>query len=212
MNLKLTEVVKNLLIINALVFFGTRMWTPIWDANGYALDLGHIWLSLFMPGSDYFRPFQLVTHMFMHADFQHLFFNMLLLYFFGPPLEALFGSKRFLIYYLICGFGALALHLGVSAVEISYFGGNPNIRMLGASGAIMGIVAGFGLKFPNQPVSLLFLPIQFKAIYMALGLISIDVLMGLGTFNSNVAHFAHLGGAITGFLMIEYWGKFGNKF
>lgn len=154
---RLPDVVKNLLIINGLMFLAFQVMQLI---DPYRL-------ALFYPSSPYFQPYQLVTHMFMHANVSHLLFNMMGLYFFGPPLEYRFGPKRFLIYYLITGFGALALHLIVNYVEMNYMGVPPKsvlmTPMMGASGAIFGLLAGFAMKFPNQRIMLLFPPIPMKA-------------------------------------------------
>ncbi|MDX1942729.1 MAG: rhomboid family intramembrane serine protease [Saprospiraceae bacterium] len=171
-------------------------------------------LAMFFPGSEYFRPFQIVTHMFMHDGFMHIFFNMFALYMFGPPIETMWGSRRFLFYYLFVGLGAAALHLFVTYLEIQYGGVSPyryNVPMLGASGAVFGLLAAFGMLFPNNVIQLLFPPIALKAKYFVLIYAGIELFMGLSRFNSGVAHFAHLGGALFGFLLILYWQKFGSK-
>lgn len=190
---QLTDVVRHLLIINVLVFLG---------AQAVNFDL-----ALHYPQSPYFQPYQLVSHMFMHGGVGHLFFNMIGLYFFGPPLEYRFGPKKFLMLYFFAGLGSLLLHLLVSYVQLNYYGYPPH-PIVGASGAIMGLVIGFATKFPNYTVQLLFPPIALKAKYMALIFIVMDLFGGFGNFDSGIAHFAHLGGALFGFLIIKYWEKF----
>lgn len=144
-----TGVVRHLIILNVLMFIGSyallgsEAWNPV--THEYA-HLGRLILAVYMPGSEYFRPFQLVTHMFMHGDLGHLAFNMLSLYFFGPMVEMVWGHRRFLFYYLFCGFGALGLHMGVQYWELQQAGIDPlswNGAMLGASGAIFGIYVAF---------------------------------------------------------------------
>lgn len=184
----LTDVVKQLIIINAILFLGTNL--PM---------LSHFreYFILFPPHTPYFKPVQLVTHMFMHADMGHLFFNMLTLYFFGPMIERLWGAKKFLFYYMICGLGAMALHLLI--------GGNAPV--LGASGAISGVVLAFAMQFPDTRIMLLIPPIPMKAKYMVLIFLGIDLFLGLSNYNTGIAHFAHLGGALFGFLLIMIWRK-----
>ncbi len=220
--MRLTDVVKNLLIINVLMFFGSMLLMGDPDpASSVALINGQItdfslWgryrLALFLPGSPYFQPYQLVTHMFMHANLTHLFFNMFALYMFGPPIEMSFGSKRFLFYYLFAGFGAMFLQLGVSWLEIHQFGAPgylANIPMVGASGAIFGLLAAFGYLFPNSQIMLIFPPIPMRAKYFVLLYAGAELMFGLNTMggNSGVAHFAHVGGALFGFLLLLYWRK-----
>lgn len=196
----LTPVVKNLLIINVLMFIGT-----IWMGNERLI------LAAFYPTSELFQPYQLITYMFMHADMGHLFFNMFGLYMFGPPLEMVWGPKKFLLYYFITGFGALALHFLVKYIDFNYLGGATsgiNIPILGASGSIFGVLTGFGVLFPNQRLMLLFPPIPIKAGLLVIIYAGLELFLGLGNFESGVAHFAHLGGALSGFLMILYWQGF----
>jgi len=221
---RITDVVKNLLIINVLMYFGTMIIfgesspsvmqdlinSP--DAESFN-QWGRNILALFFPTSVYFQPYQLVTHMFMHGSISHLFFNMFAVYMFGPPLENYFGPKRFLIFYLVAGFGALVLQLLVTYLEIEYLGGHPmsiNVPMLGASGAVFGLLAGFGTLFPNTKLMLLFPPIPMKAKYFVIIYGAVELFLGLGNFNTGIAHFAHLGGGIIGFLLILYWRKNGN--
>lgn len=200
--LRLTDVVRHLLIINVLLFFGTQLLT----SSGF--DRGM--LAMHYPSMEDFQPFQIISHMFMHGDLAHLFFNMFSLAMFGPLLESLWGSKRFLFYYLFTGFGALALQLITNFVEIQYFGGFAG-SMWGASGAIFGILIGCGMKFPNMRIQLLFPPIPMKMKYMAIFMIIAELFIGVRGLMPGIAHFAHLGGALFGFLLILYWQKFGSR-
>ena len=165
---------------------------------------------LFFPTSTEFQPFQLVTHMFMHASMGHLFFNMFGLYIFGPFVERTIGVKKFFQLYFIAGFGAMLLHLGVDFLQYGQVIYHPDfvgIPMLGASGALMGVVAAFATLFPNMRVQLLIPPVSMKAKYMALLFIGLDLFLGLSGSNSGVAHFAHVGGALFGFLFIRLFGS-----
>ena len=259
--LRITEVVKHLLIINVLLFLASKV---------VNLDI----LVLRFPGSENFYPFQIVTHFFMHANFMHIAFNMFALWMFGSALETLWGPKRFLFYYLVCALGAAALHTGVVYWDISgvydameAFKNTPNYNtfwaffnetnlpkieenkevfrmlsngvragdsgiiaqsyhhmqehyesvkntgMLGASGAVFGLLLAFGMKFPNTELMLLLIPVPIKAKYFIPVLRVIELFLGVNQFSwDNIAHFAHLGGAITGFFLILYWQKFGSRF
>ncbi len=213
--LRLTDVTKNLLIINVLVYFGALLLLgqPAYPPQAFS-DWGMYMLGIFFPTSDFFRPYQIISHMFMHGSIMHLFFNMFILFMFGPPLETLWGPKRFLFYYLFAGFGALGLQLLVQWIELSN-GSVPqasvNIPMVGASGAIFGILAGFGMKFPNSVIQLIFPPIPMKAKYFVLILAGLELVFGLSGRQSGIAHFAHVGGALFGVLLILYWNRFGSR-
>jgi len=204
---RITYVVKQLLIINILMFVAVEMFMP---------NLRYI-LSLYYPATDYFKPWQMVTHMFMHANFNHLLFNMFALYMFGSALEMYWGPKRFLTFYLFCGLGAMALYLGVQYLEVSafdpvqyqYYISRP-IPMMGASGAIFGLLAGYGMMFPENRIMLLIPPIPMKAKYFVMIYAVIELIFGISGIQSGVAHFAHLGGAIFGALIIIYWRKTGR--
>lgn len=205
MNLNVTDVVRNLLIINIVVFVvGTFILPP---------EVSNTWLAVHYPTSEYFQPVQLVTYMFMHGSLTHLFFNMLGLYMFGPPIEYSWGPKRFLFYYLVAGFGALALHFGVEYYQINY-GGYPSeigdIPMVGASGAIFGLLAAYGMMYPNNIVQMLFPPIPMKAKYFVLLYAGLELYLGISGRQAGVAHFAHIGGALFGFLLIIYWRNGGT--
>ena len=220
---QLPEIVKNLLIINGLLFLGTI------SLENYGIDLTQM-LALHQFQSPDFRPHQLVTHMFMHANFTHLFFNMFALWMFGKTLENVWGGKRFLIYYMFTGLGAAALHLGVSQYEILSLQAQPNssdlnmileMRKLnllittptvGASGAVFGILLAFGMLFPNTLLYIYFaIPIKAKYFVMVYG--ALELYLGLSNNPAdNVAHFAHLGGMLFGFLLLKYWQKNNTQF
>lgn len=257
-------VVKNLILINIVMLVAT------YAVRGLGIDLDQI-LGLYYPGSTYFRPFQFVTHMFMHADFFHLLFNMFALYMFGKVLEMVWGPRRFLIYFFVTGLGAAALHSFVTWIEISAmqksvnaflntpspellaafvkhnighpaewvtdlvnnWGASPNnpgytqqalelvkrayeerinIPTVGASGAVFGVLLAFGYLFPNTELMLLFPPVPIKAKYFVVGYGAIELYLGVTQPGGNIAHFAHLGGMLFGFLLLRYWSKHTTNF
>jgi membrane associated rhomboid family serine protease len=171
--------------------------------------------------SDVFRPYQLVTHMFMHGGLFHLLFNMLGLWMFGTVLERLWGPKRFLIFFLVCGLGAGLAQMGnyiydFRGYDQHRFPFDPEFYQLlmranatvGASGAIMGVLAAFGYLFPNTQLFIMPIPFPVKAKWAILGIIALDVFGGISkATNDNIAHFAHVGGALIGFLIVLYWNK-----
>ena len=223
-------VVKNLIIINVI------MWLATLVLGMRGIELTKI-LGLHYFQSPEFRPYQIVTHMFMH-DSQgplHLIFNMFALWMFGRVLESVWGPKRFFIYYFVTGLGAAVLHSFVNFIEFQNLASkmtpemvdmvmnrvlestsDPNVLKLarivysptvGASGAVFGILLGFGMLFPNTQLMLLFPPIPIKAKYFVMGYGAIELYLGLTQSGSNIAHFAHLGGMLFGFFMIKYWNK-----
>lgn len=208
----LTPVVKHLLLINILAFVGT-LWMG--EPQGVMMeglsDWGRLSLAAFYPASPFFQPYQLVTYMFMHASISHLFFNMFAIFMFGPPVESVWGPRRFLFYYFLTGFGALAIHFLVKYIELTYGAtslSSMNVPVLGASGSVFGVLLAFGMLFPDRQVMLLIPPIPMKARVMVILYAALELFLGLGNFESGVAHFAHLGGALTGFLLILYWQGF----
>ncbi|MDR2872836.1 MAG: rhomboid family intramembrane serine protease [Xanthomonadaceae bacterium] len=179
-------------------------------------------LMLWPPGQDSlfsdtasgngFQIWQLLTYGFLHGSLGHLFFNMLALYMFGAPLELTWGSKRFLNYYLVCIAGAGLCQLGVGWWAISH--GAQAYPTLGASGGVFGLLLGYGLLFPNQRVMLLFPPIPMKARTFVIVFGILELMLGFTGLQPGVAHFAHLGGMLFGWLMIRYWRgqpPFGNR-
>lgn len=207
-----TPVVKNLIIINAIMLALTF----------FTGDFMYEKFSLFAFESDLFKPYQVITHMFMHGGFWHLFFNMYTLWIFGCVLERVWGSQKFFFYYLVTGLGAALLHNGVISLEIhsamnayndGVYGAAQKLAILlntptvGASGAVYGILLGYGMLFPNNMLQLIFPPIALKAKWFVLIFGLIELTMGLTNSGGNVAHFAHLGGMLFGYLLIRYWKK-----
>lgn len=196
----ITPVVKNLLIINVLFFVCV-----------YLLPMGE-WLpdfKLYFPVLDRFQPYQLVTHMFMHASIGHIGFNMLSLFFLGPYVERYAGPKKFFMLYMLCGFGAILTHLAIQYMRFSATGDPGFPPVLGASGAVYGILISFAVLFPDVKLMLLIPPIPVKARYLAIGLIVYGVFSGMRSsgYTGGVAHYAHLGGAVTGALLTFFWLK-----
>jgi membrane associated rhomboid family serine protease len=164
--------------------------------------------------------------MFMHGSLTHILFNMFALWTFGTPLENFWGPKRFLTYYMLTGLGAAALHLGVGAWEVTQLqhaiaAGQADPRMLdmilsiptvGASGAIFGLLLAFGMLFPNTELMLIIFPIPIKAKYFVIGYGAIELFTGITGTNDGVAHFAHLGGMLFGFILIKIWQKDRTRF
>jgi membrane associated rhomboid family serine protease len=147
-----------------------------------------------------FRPWQLVTYAFMHGGFRHIAFNMLALYMFGGPIERLFGSRPFLFYYFTCAIVAALAHLAV----VHWFTGG-FYPTLGASGAIFGLLLAFGMMFPHEKVFLIFLPIPMPAWLFVIGYAAVELVLGVTGTQAGVAHFAHLGGMLGGYVLIQYW-------
>ena len=192
---RVTPLVRNLIIINVVVFLAQKLFERSFPLTGM--------LSLWPIGSDQFRAYQLFTYMFAHGDLWHIFFNMLALSSFAPILESYWGDKKFLIFYLSTGLGA-----GVIYALINYFVGSGGADyMLGASGAIYGILMAFGMVFPNMELMLLFPPIPIKAKYMVFILGFITYAMDS---SGGVAHTAHFGGAFVAFFLISYWRSQGK--
>ena len=256
-------VVLNLLIINIILFVATMLFRR----QGVYLEQ---WLALYYPGSDYFEPYQLVTHMFMHANITHIFFNMFALWMFGRVLENVWGGKRFFLYYFVTGLGAAGLQLLVNYIQLgniasdaaavintmspevfaeflkdyfpkdlennsSFMAGwieNPSNQnyidqatsfinklsgkidtpMVGASGAVFGVLLAFGMLFPNTRLMLIFPPIPIKAKWFVIIYGAIELYLGFANYAGDpIAHFAHLGGMIFGFILIKYWNKTNRK-
>jgi membrane associated rhomboid family serine protease len=195
-------VVKNLIIINVLFFIATFVFAE------QGIDLIR-YLGMFPVQSDYFMPHQVITHMFMHGGLGHIFFNMFALWMFGAPLENVWGPKRFLEFYMITGLGAAFLHQGVTAYEIYSGSYDPSSfgPVVGASGAVFGILTAFGMLYSNSLIYIYFL-FPLKAKYVVSGLIVYELYRGFSNNPSdNVAHFAHLGGALIAFILIKFWQR-----
>lgn len=210
------KVTKMLIIINLVVFALTA-------ANGSLLNV----FAVYYPTSPHFHWYQIITHLFTHGGFFHLFFNMYTLFIFGSVVERIIGQKKFLFLYFICGLGAVGLHFGAMYFEMqSYMDAaalgnqaalyNINaIRMtptVGASGAIYGLLIAYAMLFPESRMSLIFPPITLSAKWMVVAFAAIELLLGFTGQNASVAHFAHLGGMLIGYLMVIFWRKRGNLF
>lgn len=209
------SVTFNIIAINVVLYIITVM-TGEWMYTQFALHY---------PANPLFQPVQLVSHMFLHGSLGHLFFNMFALFMFGNVLERVWGPKRFLAFYFITGLGAVALHLLVQAIIVYNFTGtfSPTLDMVqnepgvistyfsstvGASGALFGILVGFGMLFPNTELYLLFFPFPIKAKYFISFYVLLEIYLGFSMYGSdNVAHFAHLGGALFGFILVKIWNR-----
>ena len=185
-------VVLNLIIINALMLLATEL-LPVGNRIVGAL-------ALFNVESPLFHSYQLVTYMFLHGGFSHLFFNMFALWMFGRTLEYELGSKRFLTYYMVCGIGAALIQYFTALA----FGELP-MSLVGASGAVMGLLLAFGVMHPNAVIMLLIPPIPMKAKWFVVVYGVIELFFGVSGRMDGVAHFAHVGGMLWGFLLLYYW-------
>ena len=205
-------VVKNLIMINVLMYLITVITGNFMYEN----------FALFYFKSPFFKPYQLVTHMFMHGGFTHILFNMYTLYIFGCVLERVWGSRKFLFYYFVTGIGAALLHMGVMYLQLQGYiadfnagdmfaqSGIQSILVtptVGASGAIYGLLLAYGMLFPDNIMQLIFPPVALKAKWFVIIFGALELLLGLSGRGGDVAHFAHLGGMIFGFFLILYWKK-----
>ena len=207
----LTPVVKNLLIINVLFFLGTMAWegNPGAGAEGGVagfMAMGRGALAAYPPTSPLFYPVQVVTNIFMHADFRHLLFNMIGLYFFGSIVERAMGPQRFFGFYIASGIAGL-LAFWVGGYALGTLG--PYSSVWGASGAVYAIMLSVAYLAPDLRVQLLIPPIPIKMAYLAVGLVAFDVFRTYFGMGGNVATTAHIGGALFGLLMTMYWVKRG---
>lgn len=223
---QLPPITKNILLINVLLFLASQA-IPILDEQ----------LALYYFQSAHFQPWQLITHMFMHGSISHIFFNMFGVYMFGSVLERYWGGKKFILFYLISGLGALSLHEFIAWREVhsllqqlppqmsqeafngtltrvspEYFTAAQslinviNTPMVGASGCLFGLLMAYGFMFPNSEMMLMFIPYPIKAKYFVIGYGAIELLMALSNrTNDHVAHFAHLGGMLVGYIILKYW-------
>ena len=238
-------VTKNLIIINALIWL-VEVIQPQFGLNGIIRHLG-----LHYVGAPDFNPAQILTYMFVHDQktFFHVFFNMFTLFFFGPWLERTWTSKRFFIFYMVCGIGAALVQEAVWALEwnkvyeeyVAWFAGVNHVSLsdassevsrliaerhpemmaamdqlknsmvtVGASGAIFGVLLAFGYLYPRRPLYLMFIPVPIQARWVVIGYGVLELLQGVGNRpDDNVAHFAHLGGMLIGFLLLYFWKKKG---
>ena len=230
-------VVKNLIIINIVMFVALFLFNQM-----FRIDLNRI-LGLYFIQSPMFRPWQIVTHMFMHGSLMHIFFNMWALWIFGKTLESVWGGKRFLTYFLVTGIGAAFFHQLVMyidlAPQIAEFKATYNVNVLtmerlnssfasgsqfhglikslvtptvGASGAVFGILLAFGMLFPNTQLFIIPFPFPIKAKWLVIGYGALELYLGVTQPGSSIAHFAHLGGMIFGFILIKYWNRTSKRF
>lgn len=191
-------VVRHLVIINVLAFLASN----ILLGNMTRASLGMMEFAAWAPSSGLFQPYQVLTYMFLHGGFLHLGFNMLMLWMFGSMVERVWGPKRFLFFYLFCGIGSLVYHFFIQSYLQEQSG-----PLLGASGAIYGVLIAFAYLYPDLELQLLFPPIPIRAKFLALGLLALDIFRGFGDSQSHTAHFAHAGGAFFGFLLLLFWYK-----
>ena len=210
-------VTKNLIIINVIIFAASLI------NENFMIGT----FALFYPTSPFFHWWQVVTHMFLHGGFWHIFFNMYTLFIFGSVVERYLGPKKFLLFYFVCGLGAVALHLGVEYMQMQSFmqsaadGSATAVQRIqdlkmtptvGASGAIYGVLMGYAMLFPESRMTLLFPPVTLSAKWMVVAFAAIELLTGVTGWASGIAHFAHLGGMLIGWLMIIWWRRRGILF
>ena len=208
---QIPTVTKNLVAINILMFIATLVNENFMVAN----------FAMFYPASPFFKPWQILTHMFMHGGFWHIFFNMYSLLMFGSILERSLGPKKYLIFYFVTGLGAVALHTGVEWLQARVFIANGIAQAyqqllvtptLGASGAIYGVLIGFAMLYPQARLILIFPPIPVKAKWLVIIFAAIELVFGINGIQGGVAHFAHLGGMLFGWLLIRWWRKHGKLY
>lgn len=237
----ISPVCKNLLILNVIMF----VFIATGGTSGFGYERNQIF-GMYYFASPEFKPYQIVTHMFSHGSVPHLVFNMFSLVMFGSLLERIWGPKRFLLFYLVTGLGAVALHEAVNAFQVYKATGSlaPDIYrvgdmvhaksaaswmdnreafnkvasayftpVVGASGAIFGLLIAFAMLFPNTELMLLLFPVPIKAKYFVPILVVAELLLAQANFEAdNVAHYAHLGGALFGFILVRLWQRNRNKF
>ncbi len=209
---RIPPVTRSLLIINVIMFVATLINEDFMVGT----------FAMFYPASPFFRWWQPLTHMFMHGGWWHIIFNMYTLVMFGMVVERALGTKKFLILYFITGFGAVALHTGVEWLEIHRALASDDlavrqdaldllrIPMVGASGAIFGVLVAFAMLYPEARMTLLFPPVTLDAKWMVIIFVGLELVIGITGPSMGIAHFAHLGGALFGFLLILYWRKRGE--
>jgi len=199
-------VTRNLLLVNVIMFIASLINEEFMVGT----------FAMFYPASPFFRWWQPVTHMFMHGGWWHIFFNMYSLVMFGMVVERVLGTKKYLIFYFMTGLGAVAFHTCVEWLEIKYLGGSITTAMytpmVGASGAIYGVLVAFAMLYPEAKLTLIFPPITLNAKWWVIIFIAIELFTGISGTQVGVAHFAHLGGALFGWLLIRYWKKTGKLY
>ena len=209
---RIPPVTRSLLIVNVIMFVATLINEKFMIGT----------FAMFYPASPLFRWWQPLTHMFMHGGWWHILFNMYTLVMFGMVVERVLGTKKFLILYFVTGFGAVALHTGVEWLEVhrALASSDPAAQqnvvdllrtpMVGASGAIYGVLVAFAMLYPEARMTLIFPPVTLDAKWMVALFIGVELITGITGTQMGIAHFAHLGGALFGFLLILYWRKRGQ--
>ena len=192
---KTPPVVQNLIIVNCLIYLAMALIPAV-------NQLFSEYLQLFWVGAPYFHSYQFVTYMFLHGGFAHLFSNMFALWMFGRTLEYELGSKRFLTYYMICGIGAALFQMATA-----YLTGDIYFRVVGASGAVMGVLLAFGVMHPNNMIYVMPLPFPIKAKWFVIGYAVLEIALGWSGANTGIAHFAHVGGMLWGLVLLLLWRK-----
>ena len=202
---KLTPITRNIIILNVIFYL---------VSNFVAFPKFYELFSVYYVGSPFFRIWQVITHMFMHAPLgqgiglTHILFNMLTLMSFGPVLEQVLGERKYIILYFLSGIGAYLLNCAWNFFEITQGASLQeiySIPMMGASGAIFGVVAAFSTMFPDAKLFFMFIPFPIKAKYLLPGIIVISLYLGFSGSMGGIAHFAHIGGAIVGFILAKMW-------
>ena len=233
MNFNTRSVTFNLIAINVIVFIASTLaGEGMYDnfSLHYLFNVHDYAHSLDIPINARFEPWQLISHMFMHANIGHIFSNMFAVFMFGAVLEKVWGGQRFLFFYFATGIGAVALHIAVQLFLVYNATGSfdPTLPKLlehqevlatyfsttvGASGAVFGILVAFGMLFPNTELMMIFFPIPIKAKYFVSLYVIFELVMGMRMSNGdNIAHFAHLGGALFGFIIVKIWNKQRHNF
>jgi membrane associated rhomboid family serine protease len=199
---KTPPVVQNLIIANCVLYLAVRLIPAV---NHFCAEYLQLWWADAFNAPE-FHSYQFVTYMFLHAGFGHLFSNMFALWMFGRTLEYELGSQRFLTYYMVCGIGAALIQIGVA----SLFG--ENLTLLGASGAVFGLLLAFGVLHPNNMIYIIPLPFPIKAKWFVVGYAVLEIALGWSPINTGVAHFAHVGGMLWGLALLYWWRKKGKIF
>ena len=209
---RIPPVTRTILCINVIMFVATLL-----NENFMIRTF-----AMFYPGYALFRWWQPLTHLFMHGGWWHILFNMYTLVMFGMVVERALGTKKFLILYFVTGLGAVALHTGVEWLDIHRLAASASptaqsdiidmlrTPMVGASGAIYGVLVAFAMLYPEARMTLIFPPVTLDAKWMVAIFIGIELITGITGTQAGIAHFAHLGGALFGFLLILYWRKRGE--
>ena len=192
---KTPPIVKNLIIVNILIYIATAL-IPSFEM------LMARYCQLYWFGSPWFHSWQFITYMFLHGGFSHLFFNMFALWMFGRTLEDRLGPQRFMIYYVVCGVGAALIQM-----LVAWLTHDTGIVLIGASGAVMGLLLAFGVMYPNSQIFVFPLPFPIKAKWFVMGYAAIELLSGATGYDLGVAHFAHVGGMLWGWLLLIYWKR-----